>query len=213
LLASNPWYYTGIPLDNIRVDPTASVHKKLNLHRGPNWDVPSWIPNNFVDWFAKEVCGCTSPKIESKDVARSWMNYMAMCAGIASPGTINEILRGYVGDKSAPERLTPSDKIVAGPIAIKGVTDVKLGPIKYKSLWKDQKGFLRPAELATVRLRTMVEVLTKFDHYVPDQRFLDWRGATFLLDASITQGGKPLYEYRDRGVLTYSETQLDRWNF
>jgi hypothetical protein len=198
--------HTGVPLENIRVDPTASLHQKLKLHRGPDWDIPDWIPKGFLDWFARDLCGNRNPKVASKDVARAWMNYMAMCAGISAPGTLQEILRGYIGDKSAPERLRPEEKVVAGPIAIKGVSDVKLGPIKYKSLWKDQRGFLRPAELATVRLRSMVEVLSKFDHYVPDQRFLDFRGATFLFDCSSDQDVKLLYEYRDRGVLTYSET-------
>jgi hypothetical protein len=66
---------------------------------------------------------------------------------------------------------------------------------------------LRPVELATVRLKSMVEVLTKFGDYVPDQRLLDWRGGTFLLDESCQRGDKwSLYEYRNPGVLLYSET-------
>ena len=201
--------HTGIPLDNILVDPDATLHKKLKLHRGPNWDVPDWIPDGVLDWFAKDICRNNNPKIPSKEIARSWLNYMAMCAGIAAPGTLKEILRGYIGDKNAPERLRPNEKVTAGPIAIKGVTDVKLGPIQYQSLWKDQKGFLRPAELATVRLRSMVEVLSKFEHYVPDQRYLDYRGGTFLFSkqqSNKQEGLELLYEYRDRGVLTYSET-------
>eukprot|EP00429_Kryptoperidinium_foliaceum_P005830 CAMPEP_0176007110 /NCGR_PEP_ID=MMETSP0120_2-20121206/3063_1 /TAXON_ID=160619 /ORGANISM="Kryptoperidinium foliaceum, Strain CCMP 1326" /LENGTH=168 /DNA_ID=CAMNT_0017339859 /DNA_START=27 /DNA_END=533 /DNA_ORIENTATION=+ len=132
---------------------------------------------------------------------------MAMCAGIAAPGTLSEIFRGYVGDKSAPELLAPDDTVRAGPLEIRGTTDVKIGPIRYKSLWKDEEGYLRPAELATIRLRSMVEVLTKFEDYVPDQRLLDWRGATFLMDKNCQSGDVPsLYEHRNPGVLTYSET-------
>jgi hypothetical protein len=200
--------FTGLPLECIRVDPKASVHSSLNLHRGPNWEVPGWIPTPVVEWFAKDVCGNDNSKVPAKEVAKSWLNYMAMCAGIDAPGTLQEIARGYLGDKSAPERLWPGEKVRAGPITIKGVTDVKIGPIQYQSLWKNEVGYQRPAELATIRLRSMVEILTKFDHYVPDQRHLDWRGATFLLDESSCKG-EPLYEYRDKGVLTYSET-MDR---
>jgi AhpC/TSA antioxidant enzyme len=196
--------HTGMPLDNILVDPTATLHQKLGLHRGPDWDVPSWIPNSILEWFAKDICQNNNPDISPTVVTRAWLNYMAMCAGIAAPGTLAEIFRGYVGDKTAPERLRPEEKVEAGPIAITGVTDVKLGPIEYQSLWKDQQRYLRPAELATVRLRSMVEVLSKFDRYVPDQGLLDWRGATFLLDAEDNY--KILYEYQDRGVLTYSAT-------
>lgn len=199
--------HTGMPLDHLLVDPTATVHQRLGLHRGPNWDVPSWIPNSVLDWFASDICQNKNPNLPSIVVARAWLNYMAMCAGIAAPGTLAEILRGYLGDRSAPERLRPGERIEAGPIAITGVTDVKLGPIEYQSLWKDQEGFLRPAELATLRLRSMVEVLSKFDQYVPNQTLLDWRGATFLLDANDNYN--TLYEYRNRGVLTYSET-MDR---
>ena len=37
-------------------------------------------------------------------------------------------------------------------------------------------------ELATVRLRAMVEVLGNWDAYVSDARYVDCRGATYLLD-------------------------------
>jgi hypothetical protein len=48
----------------------------------------------------------------------------------------------------------------------------------------------------------MVEVLSNFSQYVPDQKYLHLRGATFLLDAD----GRVLYEHRDTGVLAYSKT-------
>ena len=38
-----------------------------------------------------------------------------MCAGIGAPGTLAEILRGYLGDRSAPERLAPDAVVRAGP--------------------------------------------------------------------------------------------------
>lgn len=198
--------FTGIPLENLRVDPKGGVHAALDLHRGPDWDVPDWIPEPWVEWFAKEICRNDNEKIPAQEVARSWLNYMAMCAGIAAPGTLAEILRGYLGDKAAPEMLTPDDTLRVGPLTIKGTTDVKIGPIAYQNMWKNEEGYLRPVELATVRLKSMVEVLTKFEDYVPDQSLLDWRGATFLLDSKPSEGSKPLYEHRNPGVLTYSES-------
>lgn len=195
--------FTGLPLDLIRVDPNGRLHELLGCHRGPNWDVPEFVPETFLKWFAAKVGAGTDNDVETaRSVCRSWLNYMAMCAGIAAPGTLREILRGYLGDKSAPERLRDDDLVTAGPISIQGVKDVKIGWIEYQSLWKNEKGYQRPAELATVRLRAMVEVLTNFDDYVPDQRYLDWRGATFLFN----NDGKVEYMYRDRGVLTYSAT-------
>jgi hypothetical protein len=205
--------FTGIPLACLRVDPTASVHASLQLHRGPNWDIPDWIPAEWIDWFAKEFCGNDNEKIPAVDVARAWFNYMAMCAGIAAPGTIGEILRGYLGDKSAPEMLTSNDIVRVGPLTIKGTTDVKIGPIEYQNLWKDEEGYLRPVELATVRLKSMVEVLTKFGDYVPDQSLLDWRGATFLIDSKRGDGSEILYVHRNPGVLTYSETMARPLSF
>jgi hypothetical protein len=41
-----------------------------------------------------------------------------MCAGIGAPGTLREILRGYFGDKKAPERFRDDDVVKAGFITI-----------------------------------------------------------------------------------------------
>lgn len=87
-------------------------------------------------------------------------------------------------------------------IVIRGTTDVKLGHIEYQSLWKNEKGYLRPAELATVRLRGIAECLTNFAEYVPDQTRVHLRSANFLFDGS----GNILYEHRDTEVLAYSGT-------
>ena len=43
---------------------------------------------------------------------------LAMCAGIGAPGTLQEILRGYFGDKRAPERFRDDDVVKAGFIEI-----------------------------------------------------------------------------------------------
>ena len=48
----------------------------------------------------------------------------------------------------------------------------------------------------------MVEVLSHWDAYVTDPTTIPHRGATYLFDSD----GSALYEYRSRGVLTYSRT-------
>lgn len=206
--------FNGLRLDAIRMDKEGSLHKALELHAGPNWDVPTIIPTGVLQWFADYV-GATAADGKDSDrdvkaIARAWLNYMAMCAGIAAPDTLPEILRGYIGDKDAPERIRSDEVVTVGGgkdedpfIAITGVRNVKLGPFQYEQLWKDKSGYQRPVELATVRLRVMVEVLTNFAEYVPDQRFLDLRGATFLFGG---ENNDLLYKHIDTGVLSYSKT-------
>lgn len=193
---------SGLPLDSMRVDPKGSIHRKLQVHGGPNWDIPSFIPRSALRRF-KNYVGA-SDESDEQLVARAWLNYMAMCAGIAAPDTLPEIIRGYIGDRSAPERLAEDEIVTVGgdAIVIQGTTDVKLGPIRYQSIWKKEKGYQRPAELATVRLRGMVETLSKFNEYVPDQTHLYLRGATFLFG----ENQEILYQHYDTGVLSYSAT-------
>lgn len=195
--------FTGLPLKFLMVDPSANLHEALGCHRGPNWDIPSFVPDWALRLFAENIGIAKDEDIRfAKGAARAWLNYMAMCAGISAPGTLCEILRGYVGDKSAPERLSKQETDSTGPVSITGTRDVKIGPISYQNAWKDDVGYQRPVELATVRLRSMVEVLSNFDEYVPDQSVLDWPGATFLFDSDGTE----LYGYKSPGVLTYSAT-------
>jgi len=126
-----------------------------------------------------------------------------MCAGIGAPGTLREILRGYFGDKKAPERFRDDDIVKAGFIEIgPGVGPTKIGPLAYNQWFSDENGYQRPVELATVRLKNMVEVLTKWDKYVSNYSTIPLRGATYLFD----EEGNELYSYKSKGVLTYSET-------
>ena len=217
--------FSGLDLKSIRVDPTGELHRSLGLHRGPNWDVPSLVPDGVLDWFSDYVGVKDNATRDSNAIFRSWLNYMAMCAGIASPDTLPEIFRGYVGDKNSPERMRSDEIVTVGGttskngedpndpfIAITGTTDVKLGPFKYQQAWKDKSGYQRPLELATVRLRIMVEVLSNFAEYVPDQRHLDLRGATYLFrqqdknNGNNNNGTSLVYEHIDTGVLSYSKT-------
>ena len=115
-----------------------------------------------------------------------------MCAGIGSPGTLKEVFRGYIGDRSAPQLIDPESTIKAGPLpALTGSSFNVVGT-----------GHQRPFELATLRLRNMSEVLNNWKTYVPDVTYITQRGGTFLFDAA----GELSYQYRDRGILGFAET-------
>ena len=161
--------FTGFPADSLFVDPTATLHRELELYAGLS-----------VNW----------PGLKPSQTA--WVNLMLMCAGIASPGTLREVLRGYTGDRTAPQ-LIDDDTVI---------DDTPLPPLKGSFFQRaGGRGWQRPFELATLRLRNMTEVLGKWGTYVPDAQNMTQRGGTFLFDAA----GQLLYEHRDRGILGFAE--------
>ena len=141
--------FTGFPRAALQVQADAALHQALGLYAG------------------------------LQPPGGHWPGLLLMCAGIGSPGTLQEVLRGYTGDRSAPQRLNlPLFRAAGG------------------------EGFQRPFELATVRLQNMVEVLGNWRTYVPRDDFITQRGGTFLLEADDTL----LYSHRDRGILGFSAT-------
>ncbi len=147
----------------------------------------------------------TLPKISPQQVG--YLNLLLMCMGLGSPGTLKEVFRGYTGDRRAPQLIADDQVVKAAPLpAIKGEVFKAAGG----------KGFQRPFELATLRLRNMVEVLSNWQTYVPDAAYLTQRGATFLFDADRPDTDRPdtdrpdtdrqlLYEWRDRNILGFAE--------
>ena len=162
--------FTGFPAEWLFVDPEAELHQQLGLYAGLSWQLPGF------------------------DAAQNaWANLVLMCAGLGSPGTLREVLRGYAGDRTAPQLIGDDEVVRAKPLpALTGETFQLAGG----------KGFQRPFELATLRLRNMGEVLSNWRTYVPDARYLTQRGGTFLFDAN----GELIYEHRDRGILGFSAT-------
>lgn len=148
--------HTGFPRAQLEVDAEPLLHRELGLYAGLHSPLGSW------------------PAL------------LLMCAGIGSPGTLAEVLRGYTGDRSAPQRLEDPLFALAGG-----------------------EGFQRPFELATVRLRNMIEVLGHWRTYVPRDDFLTQRGGTFLLDADDSL----LYSHRDAAILGYSATMARPLSF
>lgn len=160
--------YTGFPADWLFVDPQAELHRQLDLYPGLELKLP----------------GLSAAQ-------NAWLNLLLMCAGIGSPGTLAEVLRGYRGDRKAPQLIGDDEVVKAAP----------LPPLKGSTFqWAGGKGFQRPFELATLRLRNMSEVLGRWKTYVPDAAHLTQRGGTFLFDAQ----GKLLYEHRDKGILGFA---------
>ena len=202
--AQNFCTFTGLSPDKLSIDPNGDLHKELNVKCGPEFTIPDGVSNDVCKFFLRQLPGGIPDDEEVvRPLSTSWLNYMAMCAGIGAPGTLPEILRGYFGDRNAPERFRDDDIVKAGFITIgPGVGPTSIGPLEYNQWFSDEKGYQRPVELATVRLKNMVEVLTKWDQYVSNPLAIALRGATYLFD----EQGEELYSYKSKGVLTYSET-------
>ena len=203
--------FTGLSPEVLFLDTNATLHRALDLYAGPELSIPDSVSDGVLKFFLRQLPGGIPDNAdELRSVATAWLNYNAMCAGIGAPGTLAEILRGYFGDKKAPERFREDDVVKAGFITIgPGVGPTQIGPLKYNQWFSDEKGYQRPVELATVRLKNMVEVLTKWDDYVSNYETIAQRGGTYLFDADGTE----LYSYKSRGVLTYSETMARPLSF
>ncbi len=131
---------------------------------------------------------------------KAWLNLLLMCAGVGSPGTLAEVFRGYRGDRQAPQLIADDEIVQALP----------LPPLKGSVFqWAGGKGFQRPFELATLRLRNMTEVLSHWKTYVPDAVYLTQRGATFLFN----DRGDLLYEHRDRAILGFASDMSNPLSF
>ena len=125
----------------------------------------------------------------------AWLNLLLMCAGIGSPGTLSEVFRGYLGDRRAPQLIDDDEVVQATPLPpIKGEFFKRAGG----------KGFQRPFELATLRLRNMAEVLGKWNTYVPDVSHITQRGATYVI-----VDGEVVYQHCDRNILGFA-TNMSR---
>lgn len=161
--------YTKFRQDWLFVDPKAELHNLLGLYRGLSVKLPGFSPGQ-----------------------NAWLNLIFMCAGVGSPGTLAEVLRGYLGDRKAPQLIAEEETIQARPLpAFRGSLFNLAGG----------QGFQRPFELATLRLRNMTQVLGNWSTYIPDSSYLTQRGGTFLFDNQ----GNLLYEHRDAGILGFAE--------
>ena len=154
--------FTGFPRQCLEVDSGSELHEALGLYAGLQ------VPGG------------------------PWPGFLLMCAGIGSPGTLQEVLRGYTGDRSAPQIFADEEVVKAWPLpAFPAAMFARAGG----------RGFQRPFELATKRLRNMGEVLSKWRTYVPCDDHIAQRGGTFLLD----EEGALLYERRETHLLGFAD--------
>lgn len=139
---------------DVYCDPEGNSYEKLGFNRG-------FAPDTNVSGYLK---------------------LLAMLAGLGSPGTIPEVLRGYVGDRNANPWFGE---------------DETLGKL-FGSLGG---GYQRPFELATVRLQNMVSVLSKWQELCPsDDRKLTQLGGTLAF-----VGEELVYRFDDTGILVYAD--------
>ena len=154
--------FTGFPRPALTVDSSSELHEALNLYGGLQ------VPGG------------------------PWPGFLLMCAGIGSPGTLQEVLRGYTGDRSAPQIFADEEEVKAWPLpAFRAAMFARAGG----------RGFQRPFELATKRLRNMGEVLSNWRTYVPCDDHIAQRGGTFLIGTD----GELLYEWRETHLLGFAE--------
>jgi len=138
------------PTDKLYADPVGSGAKSLSFN-------PGFLPEVEISPYAK---------------------LLPMLAGIGSPGTVQEVVRGYMGDRdSKPVFDSPTPFDVLGT------------------------GYQRPFELATLRLFNMIGVLNKWGELSPpNQALLTQQGGTLAFD-----GTEVIFRHDDSGILKYTD--------
>eukprot|EP01025_Chloroclados_australasicus_P021791 TRINITY_DN22776_c0_g1_i3.p1 TRINITY_DN22776_c0_g1~~TRINITY_DN22776_c0_g1_i3.p1 ORF type:complete len:287 (-),score=19.22 TRINITY_DN22776_c0_g1_i3:177-968(-) len=104
---------TGYPLMDLYADPTSACYKALDF----------------------------SPGFMGSSDLNGYIKVFPMLAGIGSPGTMQEVLRGYIGDSKA-NPIFGKDSDLGRAFAVVG------------------NGYQRPFELATLRLQNMIGSLS-----------------------------------------------------
>jgi len=129
-----------------------------------------------------------------------WINMLLMLSGINSFKTIQEVIRGYTGDRKAKQIYSEFDKIDV-------FNFLKFSGNSFRKVFGD--GYLRPFELATFRLNNMNEIIQNWSDYIIDEKYLPQRGASFLLNDK----NQIIYKFFSREVLGYSSNMRDPLEF
>ncbi len=120
-----------------------------------------------------------------------WINMLLMLSGVNSLKTIKEVIRGYTGDRTSKQIFSELDQI-------KLLNFLKFSGNSFKFAFGD--GYLRPFELATFRLKNMIEIIQNWEDYIFNDKFLPQRGASFILNNQ----NQVIYKYFSHDVLGYS---------
>ena len=129
-----------------------------------------------------------------------WINMLTMLSGVNSLKTIKEVLRGYTGDRNAKQIFSDFDDINLFKV-------IKIPGSFFK--YSCGEGYLRPFELATFRLKNMIEIISNWDDYILNSNYLPQRGATFILNGK----NQIIYKYFSNDVLGYSPKMEDPLGF
>ena len=141
----------NFPVEDLYADPEGTLYKELGFSQG-------FLPDTDI-----------SP----------YLKLLPMLAGIGSPGTIQEVLRGYVGDKDA--------KPIFDGSTLGSLFDI-VG-----------KGYQRPFELATLRLQNMVGILPNWSELVSNDDLITQQGGTMVFE-----GSELIHMEKDTGILKYA---------
>ena len=129
-----------------------------------------------------------------------WINMTLMLMGIGSSKTIIEVIRGYTGDKSSSQIYYENDQINL----------FKFIRFSGKLFSKPfGKGYLRPFELATFRLKNMIEIFQNWKDYMINTNYLPQRSCTFILD----ENNNFKYKFFSKDILNYSKNMKDPLSF
>ena len=121
----------------------------------------------------------------------AWINMLLMLSGVNSFKTIKEVIRGYTGDRTSKQIFSEMDQINL-------LNFIKFSGNSFKFAFGD--GYLRPFELATFRLKNMIEIIQNWEDYIFNDKFLPQRGASFILNNQ----NQVIYKYFSHDVLGYS---------
>ena len=160
-------------------DPTGVVTDTLNCYRG-------WLAvdkTHAARWPATDV--------------NPYVKLFGMIFGLGSPGTIEKVVYGYVGNKEGgvSSRQWVVDALLQG--TEKGRFP-KITAEAFDGVPADSG--LRPFELATLRAQTGVHIVLNWGKLGPKDGDLFTRmGGTFVF-----RGGECIYDYFDEGILTYA---------
>jgi len=162
---------TGFPEELLYYDETAACASALNYSPGFGRDSPAQPQSNG---------------------ASPYLRLLPMLLGMGSPGTLGKVVYGYFGDRSVDPAWIPATLKATATGAFPYVA-----PEMFDRLGA---GYLRPFELATVRLQNMIGILNDWDNLIPaNQDLVVQQGGTLVLDQ-----GEAIYRFDDKGILVYA---------
>ncbi len=162
--------FTGFHEKNLRVVSDNKIHNDLKVSRGLDIGLGGWL------------------------------NMLLMLSGVNSIKTIQEVIRGYTGDRKAKRIYSEFDKIEFLKL-------LNFSGNSFKQVFGDD--YLRPFELATFRLNNMIEIIQNWDDYILREEYLPQRGASFLLNDK----NQVIYKFFSTNVLGYSSNMREPLGF